>query len=411
MIQANVPRRDSEAVDAMLLKRRGGDGAQMLVVAEDVARFSGLKEELEAEFPGGGWRTAPLRAMRKALEDRKPAFALIAVEPEDLARLEELIALVALCRNRGTSVILLVQDLAPAAVHRLMRAGAGDFLPAPVPPGALGESLSTFAAEADQNARNGLIYPVYGVAGGVGSSTFAANLAWELASESRKAGLKVCIVDLDFQYGSVATYLDMPRREAVFELLSDIDRADVAGFSAALEERGKRLSVLTAPADALPLSIVGPEGVERILGFARDTHDVVVVDMPTTLTDWTETVLQAAERFWAVMEIDMRSAQNMLRFLRALQAEDLPMEKLDYVMNRVPGFGDFGARGRVRKMAGTLGIEYGVLLPDGGKAVSQACDHGSPLAEFAGGNALRKEIRKTAKALLDEVQASRAALA
>ena len=39
----------------------------------------------------------------------------------------------------------------------------------------------------------------------------------------------------------------------------------------------------------------------------------------------------------------------------------------------------------------------------------QACDHGSPLAEFASGNALRKEIRKTARAVLEEVQASRAA--
>ena len=397
----------------MLLRRRGdGDGARLLVVAEDVARFSGLKEELEAEFPEGGWRVAPLRAMRKALEDQPPGFALIAVEPEDLARLEELISLVALCRNRGVAVILLVQDLAPAAVHRLMRAGAGDFLPVPVPPGALGESLATFAAaEADEGSRNGLIYPVYGVAGGVGASTFATNLAWEIATEARKPGLKVCILDLDFQYGSVATYLDMPRREAVFELLSDIDRADVAGFSAALEDRGKRLSVLTAPADALPLSIVGPEGIEKLLGFAKHTHDVVVVDLPSALTEWTETVLQAAERFWAVMEIDMRSAQNMLRFIRALHAEGLPMEKLDYVMNRVPGFGDFGARGRVKKMAETLGIEYGVLLPDGGKPVLQACDHGSPLAEFASGNALRKEIRKTAKALLEEVQASRAALA
>jgi pilus assembly protein CpaE len=35
-----------------------------------------------------------------------------------------------------------------------------------------------FKAKGD---RNGVILPVHGMAGGVGATTFAANLAWELA--------------------------------------------------------------------------------------------------------------------------------------------------------------------------------------------------------------------------------------
>ncbi|SFJ03451.1 AAA family ATPase [Albimonas pacifica] len=396
----------------MILKR-GGQAADMMVVAENLDAFDGLRRELEAEFPDGGWTAVTLRGLRKALDAQPPAYVLLAVDATDMGRIDELVQLIALGRGRGSSMVLLVQDLPPMAMHRMMRAGAEDFLPVPLPAGALAESLAALGdgrGDGDsREARNGLIYPVYGVAGGVGATTFAVNLAWEIAHEARKTGLKIAILDLDFQYGSVATYLDMPRRDSVFELLTGIDRADPNGFAAALEDRGKRISVLTAPADALPLNIVSPPDVEKLLGFARDSFDVVILDLPTTLTEWTETALSAAQRFWAVMEIDMRSAQNMLRFLRALQAEDLPFDKVDYVMNRVPGFGDFGARGRVKKMAETLGIEYGVLLPDGGKAVIQACDHGSPLAEFASGNALRKEIRKTARAVLEEVQASRAA--
>lgn len=395
----------------MILKR-GGQAADMMVVAENLDAFDGLRSELEAEFPDGGWAAVTAKGLRKALDAQPPAYVLMAVDATDLGRLDELVQLVSLGRARGASVVLLVQDLPPMAVHRMMRAGADDFLPVPLPAGALAESLAALGegrVEGEsREARNGLIYPVYGVAGGVGATTFAVNLAWEIANEARKTGLKIAILDLDFQYGSVATYLDMPRRDSVFELLTGIDRADPNGFAAALEDRGKRISVLTAPADALPLNIVSPADVEKLLGFARDSFDVVILDLPSALTEWTETALAAAQRFWAVMEIDMRSAQNMLRFLRALQAEDLPFDKVDYVMNRVPGFGDFGARGRVKKMAETLGIEYGVLLPDGGKTVIQACDHGSPLAEFASGNALRKEIRKTARAVLEEVQASRA---
>ena len=403
-------------------KRDGAATAELVVVATDPSRFGGLPRELDADFGGGGWIRAEPQQVPGILEAAGGGEAaptvLVCAGPEDMSRLDTLLALVTHCARRGAVVIVVVDEIAPVAVHRLMRAGATDFLPTPHATGALMESISSArrgegapADSVESKGRDGLIYPVYGVAGGVGATTFAVNLAWEIAQESRKSGLRVCLLDLDFQYGSVATYLDMPRRDSVLDFLSDMSRADAQGFAAALEERGARLSVFTAPADALPLNIVSADGMQRLLAMAADSHDVVIVDLPTALTEWTEAALNAAQRFWAVMEIDMRSAQNMLRFLRALQAEDLPFDKLDYVMNRVPGFGDFGAKGRVKKMAETLGIEYGVLLPDGGKAVVQACDHGSPLADFASGNPLRKEIRKTARAVLEEVQASRVALA
>lgn len=395
---------------------RDAAAAEMLVVADSLSAFEGLSEELDAQFPGGGWSSVTPRALRKALDAAPPAHALIAVAGEERARLDEAAELVALCRGRGVGVILVVEGVPAAGVHRLMRAGAEDFLPVPVARGDLGESLERVtrrgpAVGKGGSDRQGLVYPVYGVAGGAGATVFAVNLAWELAQEGRKKDVRVCVLDLDLQYGSVATYLDLTRGSAVFELLSDLAGVDAAGFRAALTEADRRLSVLTAPAEALPLDFLAPEGLSRLLALARREFDVVVVDMPTAITAWTEGAITAAQRFWTVMEIDMRSAQNMLRFLRTVQAEELPVEKLDYVMNRVPGGLDLGAKGRVKKMAETLGIEYGIVLPDGGKAVLQACDHGSPLGAFAGGNALRKEIRKAARAILEEVLAHKAALA
>jgi pilus assembly protein CpaE len=46
-----------------------------------------------------------------------------------------------------------------------------------------------------------------------------------------------------------------------------------------------------------------------------------VIDMPGTVVQWTETVLNAAHVYFALMELDMRSAQNALRLIRALKAE------------------------------------------------------------------------------------------
>ena len=107
----------------------------------------------------------------------------------------------------------------------------------------------------------------------------------------------------------------------------------------------------------------------------------------------------------------MRSAQNSLRFLRTLKAEDLPYEKIQYALNRAPGFTDMNGKARVKRMAESLGIALNILLPDGGKAVSNAGDQGLPLSEVAAKNVLRKEIRRIATSLVDMAAEQKAAVA
>ena len=266
--------------------------------------------------------------------------------------------------------------------------------PLPPPP----ETGASFKAKGDRNA---VVLPVHGLAGGCGASNFAVNLAWELACVEKAEPLRVCLLDLDFQYGAVATYLDLPRKEAVFELLSDIANADSDSLVAAMQTFKDRLHVLTAPADMLPLDIVSAEDITRLLDMARANFDYVVIDMPKTIVAWTETVLGAAHVYFALMDLDLRSAQNVLRLNRALKAEGLAHEKLRFVLNRAPKFTDLSGKSRVKRMAESLDISIEAQLPDGGSQISQANDHGLPLAETAAKNPLRKDIAKLAKTLVD----------
>jgi pilus assembly protein CpaE len=85
--------------------------------------------------------------------------------------------------------------------------------------------------------------------------------------------------------------------------------------------------------------------------------------------------------------------------IRALKSEDLPVEKLRYILNRAPKFTDLNGKSRVKRMAESLDIQIELLMPDGGKPIVQAGDHGVPLAEAALKNPLRKEIQKLAEQL------------
>ena len=234
--------------------------------------------------------------------------------------------------------------------------------------------------------------------GGSGATTLAVNLAWELASAGKNAP-SVCLLDFDLQTGSIATYLDLARTEKVYELLSNTAVMDRDFFFNTLQTFNEKLKVLTAAADMLPLDLITPDDIERVLTMARLNFDIVIVDMPGTIVQWTETVLNDADAYYATMELDMRSAQNALRLIRALKAEDRPLSKVRYVLNRAPKFTDLSGKARAKRMAESLDITFDQMMPDGTTQVTHANDHGLPLAEIAPKNPLLKEIRKMAQAI------------
>ncbi|HSF93009.1 MAG TPA: pilus assembly protein CpaE, partial [Paracoccaceae bacterium] len=202
-----------------------------------------------------------------------------------------------------------------------------------------------------------------------------------------------------------------PRRDNVYDLYTDPEKIDDETFAQALTSFKTKLAVFTAPPEILPLDILSGDDIHKILLAAQLAYDFVIVDMPTWLAEWSSTVLQMAETYFTIMELDMRSAQNTMRFLRALKAEELPDEKLQFALNYAPSFTDLNGKARARRFSESLGIDINIFLPDGGKQVAQTCDQGAPLAEGAPKNPLRKEIRKIAASLISMAEEQKAAIA
>lgn len=383
-------------------------------ISRDVQNFDLLIEDMEATL-GEAWGDlgfSEALAFLNQPEAETLEFVALAMDEHDEDDLPLMNQIILVAAQRGIKSILIAEDVSPAALHQLLRNGADEFVPYPLPERELQaaiERLRTPAPAAatttkaerlpEASAEGGVILAVQGLAGGTGATTLAVNLAWELANINKAKPPQVCILDLSLQFGSVATFLDLPRRDVVFEMWSDTERLDEDVFRQALVTFEDKLRVLTAPTDILPLDIIGSDDVTRVLDLARRHFDYVIVDMPTTLVQWTETVLNQCQIYFATLELDMRSAQNTLRIKRALQAEDLPLEKLRYCLNRAPKFTDIGARSRVRRLAESLEIGLELQLPDGGRAVSQSADHGLPLASTAAKNPLRREIAKLAQSL------------
>jgi len=385
-------------------------------ISRDVQNFDLLIEDMEAAL-GDAWGDLSFEdaaAFLSQPDAKSLQFVTIAMDVEDEDNLPAITEVITTAKAAGIKVILIAEDVSPTALHQLLREGGDEFVPYPLPENELARAIErvltqkeapeastgnkTFKATGD---RSGVVIPIHGIAGGTGATMMAVNMAWELANIEKEAPPKVCLLDLDFQFGTASTYLDLPRREAVLEMLTDTESMDQESFLQALLTYGDKLHVLTAPTDMIPLDMITPEDITRVIEMARSNFDYVIIDMPSTMIEWSQTVLELAHVYFAMIELDMRSAQNTLRLKRALQSEDLPFEKIRFVMNRAPGFTDLNGKARVKRLSENLGISVEILLPDGGKPVMQAADHGAPMSETIPKNALRKEILKLAKSIHD----------
>jgi pilus assembly protein CpaE len=384
-------------------------------VSRDVQNFDLLIEDMESCL-GESWGDLGFEDALPFLEQPDASeleFLAIALDEEDEGDLSVISEIIRAAKLRNIKVLLIAEGVSPASLHGLLREGGDEFVPYPLPEGELAQAIDRVLAPPQPAAvapemqnklkptgdRNGVVIPVQGMAGGTGATTLAVNLAWELANIDEENPPRVCILDLDFQFGSVSTYLDLPRRESVFEMLQDTESMDSESFMHSLLSYEQKLQVLTAPTDLIPMDLVDPADIQRIIEMARTNFDYVVIDMPKTMVEWSETVLHAAHVYFATLELDMRSAQNTLRIKRALQGEQLPFEKLRFVLNRAPKFTDLNGKSRIKRLAESLGISIDLQLPDGGKAVPQNADHGVPMAESIHKNPLRKEIAKLAKSV------------
>ncbi|MEO9818900.1 MAG: AAA family ATPase [Paracoccaceae bacterium] len=387
-------------------------------VSRDVQVFDLLIEDMENAL-GESWGDlgfAEALAFLDQPEAESLEFIALAINSEDEDDLVLMGEITTLAKSRNVKVILIAEDVTPTALHQLLRQGADEFVPYPLPEGELMAAVERLKkAPAPQvqvsedsksqlktgENKQGAVLVCHGMAGGTGATTLAVNLAWELATVDKTDSPSVCLLDFDMQFGTVATFLDLVRREAVFEMLSDTENMDEEVFGQSLVDCQETLQVLTAPTDMIPLDLVSPEDISRVISMARAHFEYVVIDMPSTLVAWTETILNEAHIYFCPLELDMRSAQNALRFKRALQAEELPVEKLRFVLNRAPKFTDLNGKSRVKRLAESLDISIDVQMPDGGKQIMQAGDHGLPLATSAPKNPLRREIAKLAASIHD----------
>lgn len=238
---------------------------------------------------------------------------------------------------------------------------------------------------------SGRLYLVARSRGGLGATSFAVNLALGLQAAGRKDGRHVAIVDLDLQFGTVASCLDLPDRGGLVALAQLDAHPDAHAVRAALQPHSSGISVLPAPKRPIPLDAFDADRIEALVTQLLDLHDAVVVDLPPALVGWIEPLLRLADRVFMVTDLAVTSVDCARRVVDAFR-EDAPDLKVDIVVarERKPFF-----RGRIhREVAEALDTPLNHWLPPDPKRARLALDRGEPVLALAPHSAWARSIKK-----------------
>ncbi|KUJ85366.1 hypothetical protein AVO45_16595 [Ruegeria marisrubri] len=247
------------------------------------------------------------------------------------------------------------------------------------------------------HATQGKVIAVAQSRGGVGSSILAANLANELQDKQgffkKKAKNDVALVDLDFQFGSLAAMMDVEESDAMWRMAMEGSIPDSAFLEQAMTKSKCGVDVLPAPSRYGPLNAIKEEQVSAILDSLKRSHDYIVVDLPRALVEWLTPVLTQADRLYLVTDVSVPSVRSARKLMDFYQAENPALE-----IQLVASFEKKPLIQAAHHRAATklLDKEFSYWVPKDERTTREALDRGVPLHDVSSRAPLTKTIRKMA---------------
>ncbi len=237
------------------------------------------------------------------------------------------------------AVVAAVRELSVSTTRRILRSDAIDVLPLPFSADELHQAVET-ARQARQEQvpppnyasaprRRAKIVSFIGALGGVGTTSLVTQLGALWAGDKR-----VCLLDLDVQFGNAALYLNLRPRMTVADLVEAGDRMDAEYLDSVAEKHVSGLRVIGAPIDIVPFDIITPEMVQRLIALAADNFDVVIIDLANAWTNWSAAALSVSDVIALVSELSVAGVHQAKRQLDVLEANGLT-DRVQLVLNRM----------------------------------------------------------------------------
>jgi pilus assembly protein CpaE len=230
----------------------------------------------------------------------------------------------------------------------------------------------------------GRVIAVMSPKGGVGKTTISTNIAVGLA---KTAPLSVVIVDLDLQFGDVASGLMLDPERSVLDAVNG--PMDALSLKTYLSPHPTNLYALCAPRNPADADRISAPAVGELISRLSAEFQYVVIDTSPGLGEHVLAVLdQATDVVW-VCGMDIPSVRGLKSGLEILSELQMLPERRHVVVNMA----DRKSGLTVQDVEATVGIPVDIVLPRS-KALPMSTNRGVPALQDGLRDATVKGLRQ-----------------
>lgn len=280
--------------------------------------------------------------------------------------------------------VLLVGEPDPETVLAAMRAGIRDVVHPEADASELAALLhratrstsirrrgASGADAGDGDGTRGRVIAVVSPKGGAGKTTVATNLAVGLAASAPHATV---VVDLDLQFGDVATALQLVPEHSLVDAVLPSAQRDNMVLKSYLAAHPSGLYALCAPESPAEGEQVTGEQVTGLLAQLAAEYAYVIVDTSPGLNETTLSALDQATDFVFVGGMDVPSIRGLRKEMDVLRELGMAPLTRHVVLNAADPRDGLTQR----DVEATLGVKVDLLIPNT-RAVRLSTNQGAPI--------------------------------
>jgi pilus assembly protein CpaE len=229
------------------------------------------------------------------------------------------------------------------------------------------------AAVTREAAPRGRVISVVSPKGGAGKTTVATNLAMKLA---QAAPGKVVIIDLDLQFGDVASALALGPQATMADAARADVRLDSTALKVFLEPHPSGFYALLAPHFPAEADEVTGATVGHVIDVLAGEFAYIVVDTAAGMDEYALAAVERSDDIVMVCVTDVPSVRGLRKAIDVLDLLGMTRARRHLVLNRA----DDRVGLSTRDVEATLGLPVDVSVPTS-RDIQIAINQGSPIVE------------------------------
>jgi len=352
-----------------------------------------------------------IEACRKVLAEHNPEVAIIGLTLEDGDGMELIAELTV--QEPDLSCILYIENEITEEVQRTsllreaMIIGARDCIMLPIEADVtlrlikrVGDitkkkrAVMAALGSGEGGVHTSKVVTVFSTKGGVGRSLVAVNLACAVAKNTTK---KVCIVDLNLQFGDVAIMMDIKPTRTISTLAQEIDAAGelddklISKYVITHEPSG--VDILPAPLKPEDSELITGDHIAKIIRGLGEIYNYIILDTPSILNDVLLQALDQSDLILLLLTLELPTVKSGKLMLEVMESLKFPKEKIKIVMNRD------NPKAGINSKEVEEALKYPIVgvIPSEGKAAIPSINTGKPFYIAQPGLPISKAIITLAK--------------